>query len=119
MRDASIAFFIGRSLGRDFSASVIGGQPKKYDNKIASDGFSMTLYLRLIFFPFTPLNFGMELTRISFRNYFWATFLGIIAGGFVMTFFFVTLTEIYSLSYLLIPFPWLQARLEAATYARR
>lgn len=96
MLGASIAFFIGRYLGRDFAASVIGGQLKKYDNKIVSDGFSVTLYLRLVFFPFTPLNFGMGLTSISFRHYFWATFLGIIAGGFVMTFFFATLTEIWS-----------------------
>jgi uncharacterized membrane protein YdjX (TVP38/TMEM64 family) len=96
MLGASAAFFIGRYLGRDFAASTIGDRLKKYDNKIAENGFAVTLYLRLLFFPFTPLNFGMGLTRISFRQYFWGTFLGILAGGFVMTFFIANLAEVWS-----------------------
>ncbi len=96
MLGASVAFFIGRYLGRDYAASIIGNKLEKYDQKIESDGFSVTLYLRLVFFPFTPLNFGMGLTRVTFRQYFWGTFLGIIAGGFVMTFFFATIAEIWN-----------------------
>jgi uncharacterized membrane protein YdjX (TVP38/TMEM64 family) len=87
---ASIAFFIGRYLGRDFSASLIGDRLQKYDEKIAENGFAATLYLRLIFFPFTPMNFGMGLTKVTFKDYFLGTFFGIIAGGFVLTFFFAT-----------------------------
>ena len=96
MLGASASFFIGRYLGRDFAASKIGNHLKKYDNKIAEDGFTVILYLRLLFFPFTPLNFGMGITRISFGHYFWGTFFGILAGGFVMTFFFATITEVWS-----------------------
>jgi len=96
MIGASAAFFIGRYLGRDFAASLIGSRLIKYDHKIADNGFTVTLYLRLVFFPFTPLNFGMGLTRVRFGQYFWGTFGGILAGGFVMTFFFATLTEVWS-----------------------
>ena len=96
MLGASAAFFIGRYLGRDFAASLIGDRLSKYDEKIAANGFTVTLYLRLLFFPFTPMNFGMALTRISFTQYFWGTFFGIIAGGFAMTFFFATLAEVWS-----------------------
>ena len=96
MLGASGAFFIGRYLGRDFAASLIGDRLAKYDAKIADNGFAVTLYLRLVFFPFTPLNFGMALTRISFARYFWGTFFGILAGGFVMTFFFATISEVWS-----------------------
>lgn len=96
MLGASAAFFIGRYLGRDFAASLIGDRLAKYDEKIAANGFAVTLYLRLLFFPFTPMNFGMALTRISFAQYFWGTFFGILAGGFVMTLFFATLTEVWS-----------------------
>ena len=96
MLGATAAFFIGRFLGRDFATSIIGNRLKKYDQKIKSDGFAVTLYLRLVFFPFTPLNFGMGLTSVTFRQYFWGTFIGIIAGGFVMTFFFATLMEIWT-----------------------
>lgn len=92
---ASMAFFIGRYLGRDFAASLIGDRLKKYDDKIARNGFATVLYLRLVFFPFTPLNFGMGLTRVRFKEYFWGTFFGIIAGGFVLTFFFATLAEVW------------------------
>jgi len=96
MLGASAAFYIGRYLGRDFAASLIGDRLTRYDKKIADNGFAVTLYLRLLFFPFTPLNFGMALTRISFGQYFWGTFFGILAGGFVMTFFFATITEVWS-----------------------
>jgi len=96
MLGAAAAFFIGRYLGRDFAASLIGDRLAKYDKKIADNGFAVTLYLRLLFFPYTPMNFGMALTRISFAQYFWGTFFGILAGGFVMTFFFATITEVWS-----------------------
>jgi uncharacterized membrane protein YdjX (TVP38/TMEM64 family) len=96
MLGASTAFFIGRYLGRDFAASLVGDRLAKYDRKIAANGFAVTLYLRLIFFPYGPLNFGMALTRISFANFFWGTFCGIFAGGFAMTFFFATVTEVWS-----------------------
>ena len=74
MLGASAAFFIGRYLGRDFAASLIGDRLTKYDKKIADNGFAVTLYLRLVFFPFTPMNFGMALTRVTFAQYFWGTF---------------------------------------------
>lgn len=96
MLGASLSFFIGRYLGRDFAASLIGDQLKKYDRKIAENGFATILYLRLVFFPFTPLNFGMGLTAINFRAYFFGTFFGIIAGGFALTFFFSTLVEVWN-----------------------
>lgn len=96
MLGASGAFFIGRYLGRDFAASLIGDRLAKYDAKIADNGFAVTLYLRLVFFPFSPLNFGMALTRISFARYFWGTFFGILAGGFVLTFFFSTISEVWN-----------------------
>ncbi len=95
MIGASVAFFIGRYLGRDFATSLIGARLKKYDNKIAENGFATTLYLRLVFFPFTPLNFGMGLTRVTFKDYFFGTLFGIIAGGFVLTFFIATLAEVW------------------------
>jgi len=96
MLGASGAFVIGRYLGRDFAASLIGNRLAKYDKKIAENGFAVTLYLRLVFFPFTLMNFGMALTRVTFAQFFWGTFFGIFAGGFVMTFFFATMAEVWS-----------------------
>jgi uncharacterized membrane protein YdjX (TVP38/TMEM64 family) len=94
MIGASASFFIGRYLGRDFVASLIGDRLKKYDDNIEKHGFATVLYLRLVFFPFVPMNFGMGLTKVRFSDFFWGTLFGIIAGGFILTFFFATLSDV-------------------------
>ena len=96
MLGASAAFFIGRTLGRDFAASLIGDRLKKYDEAIGRNGFAATLYLRLIYFPFTPMNFGMGLTKVRFWDYFFGTGLGIIVGTFIFTFFIGTVKEVWT-----------------------
>lgn len=96
MAGASAAFCIGRTLGRDFAALLIGDRLKKYDDAIERNGFATVLYLRLVYFPFTPMNFGMGLTKVRFRDYFFGTGLGIIVGTFIFTFFFGTLKEIWA-----------------------
>lgn len=95
MMGASAAFWIGRTLGREFAASLIGDRLKKYDEAIERNGFATTLYLRLVYFPFTPMNFGMGLTKVRFRDYLWGTGLGIIVGTFIFTFFIGTLKEVW------------------------
>jgi uncharacterized membrane protein YdjX (TVP38/TMEM64 family) len=96
MAGASLAFLIGRTLGREFAASLIGDKLKKYDDAIERNGFATVLYLRLVYFPFTPMNFGMGLTKVRFRDYFWGTGLGIIVGTFIFTFFIGTLKEVWA-----------------------
>jgi len=96
MMGASAAFFIGRTLGRDFAASLIGDRLKKYDDAIERNGFATVLYLRLVYFPFTPMNFGMGLTKVHFRDYFFGTGLGIVVGTFIFTFFIGTLKDVWA-----------------------
>ena len=96
MSGASLAFLIGRYLGRDFAASIVGSRLKRYDDAIGRNGFATVLYLRLIYFPFTPMNFGMGLTKVRFWDYFAGTGLGIMVGTFIFTFFIGTIKEIWS-----------------------
>ncbi len=96
MIGAGAAFFIGRTLGRDFAASLIGDKLKKYDESIERHGFATVLYLRLVYFPFTAMNFGMGLTKVHFGDYWLGTGLGILVGTFVFTFFIGTLKEVWS-----------------------
>jgi uncharacterized membrane protein YdjX (TVP38/TMEM64 family) len=96
MIGASGAFWIGRTLGREFAASLIGDRLKKYDDGIERNGFATTLYLRLVYFPFTAMNFGMGLTKVRFRDYFFGTGLGIIVGTFIFTFFIGTLKDVWA-----------------------
>jgi uncharacterized membrane protein YdjX (TVP38/TMEM64 family) len=96
MAGASAAFWIGRTLGREFAAALVGDRLKKYDEAIERNGFATVLYLRLVYFPFTPMNFGMGLTRVRFWDYFFGTGLGIIVGTFIFTFFIGTLKEVWA-----------------------
>jgi len=96
MLGASAAFFIGRTLGREFAASLIGDKLKRYDDGIARNGFATVLYLRLVYFPFTPMNFGMGLTKVRFVDYVSGTGLGIIVGTFIFTFFIGTLKDVWA-----------------------
>jgi uncharacterized membrane protein YdjX (TVP38/TMEM64 family) len=95
MAGSSLAFWIGRTLGREFAASLIGNRLKKYDDAIERNGFATVLYLRLVYFPFTPMNFGMGLTKVHFRDYLFGTGLGIIVGTFIFTFFIGTLKAVW------------------------
>jgi uncharacterized membrane protein YdjX (TVP38/TMEM64 family) len=95
MIGASAAFVIGRTLGREFAASLVGDRLRKYDDAIERNGFATVLYLRLIYFPFTPMNFGMGLTKVHFRDYLFGTGLGILVGTFIFTFFIGTLKEVW------------------------
>jgi uncharacterized membrane protein YdjX (TVP38/TMEM64 family) len=96
MLGAGAAFIIGRTLGREFASSLIGDRLKKYDDAIERNGFATVLYLRLVYFPFTPMNFGMGLTKVRFWDYFTGTALGIIVGTFIFTFFIGTLKDIWA-----------------------
>jgi uncharacterized membrane protein YdjX (TVP38/TMEM64 family) len=95
MIGASTAFFIGRGLGREFAASLIGDRLRKYDDVIERNGFATVLYLRLVYFPFTPMNFGMGLTKVRFVDYFFGTGLGILVGTFIFTFFVGTVKQVW------------------------
>lgn len=93
---AGAAFVIGRTLGRDFAASLVGDKLRKYDDGIERNGFATVLYLRLVYFPFTPMNFGMGLTKVRFWDYLAGTGLGIMVGTFIFTFFIGTLKDVWA-----------------------
>jgi uncharacterized membrane protein YdjX (TVP38/TMEM64 family) len=95
MIGAGLAFLIGRYLGRDFAAALIGDKLQSFDDAIERNGFATVLYLRLMYFPFTPLNFGMGLTKVRFLGYLSGTALGILVGTFIFTFFVGTIKDVW------------------------
>lgn len=96
MLGSTLAFLIGRHLGRDFAASMIGDGLRRYDAAIERNGFATTLYLRLVYFPFNVMNFGMGLTAVTFKDYFWGTAIGILVGTFIFTFAVGTIRDIWA-----------------------
>ena len=83
---AGCAFWVGRTLGREFVAAIIGDRLKKYDDAIEKNGFTAVLYIRLLNAPFTPMNYGLSLTKVHFKDFFLGTGLGIMVSVFAFTF---------------------------------
>ncbi|MEO8841456.1 MAG: TVP38/TMEM64 family protein [Kofleriaceae bacterium] len=80
---AMIAFAIARRLGRNRVAARVQHNPKfaALDRAIGRSGFKITLLVRLSpIFPFGLLNYALGVTKIRFRDYFWATALGMLPG---------------------------------------
>jgi uncharacterized membrane protein YdjX (TVP38/TMEM64 family) len=96
MLGAAGGFLIGRYLGRDYAAALIGPRLRKYDESIRHNGFATVLYLRLLYFPFSPMNFGMGLTGVAFADYLLGTGLGILVGTFIFTFFIGNLGQVWA-----------------------
>ena len=92
---AVISYLTARRLGREFVYSLIGDRLRKYDGLIERNGFKAVLFLRLMFVPFAPVNYGAGLTKVRFWDYFFATALGEVATIFVTTFFIGEIREIW------------------------
>jgi uncharacterized membrane protein YdjX (TVP38/TMEM64 family) len=80
---ASLAFLVGRYFARDSVERWLSTHEKfqHLDEMSGRYGSVLVAFTRLIpIFPFTLLNFGFSLTRISFRTYFFWTAICIIPG---------------------------------------
>ena len=80
---ATCAFLVGRYLARGWVAGKLEGNPKfkAIDRAVAREGWKIVGLARLSpFFPFNLLNYAFGLTEISLRDYFFATWAGMIPG---------------------------------------
>lgn len=90
---AWLGFFSARTLGRGFVERFLArGKLKEFDDKAAAHGFRFVFYLRLVpIFPFNGINFGAGFSKIRFRDYAFASLLGMLPGTFVYTYFAASL----------------------------
>jgi uncharacterized membrane protein YdjX (TVP38/TMEM64 family) len=80
---ASAAFLLGRTLARGWVERKVAGNPRfaALDGAVGEQGFKIVLLLRLSpVFPFNFLNYALGLTRIPFRTYVLASWLGMLPG---------------------------------------
>ncbi len=83
---ASVSFLIGRYLARDWVAKKIEGHDgfKRIDEAIAEEGWKIVGLTRLSpVFPFNLLNYSLGLTKVSFRDYFLASCVGMLPGTLI------------------------------------
>jgi uncharacterized membrane protein YdjX (TVP38/TMEM64 family) len=80
---ATAAFLVGRYLARDWVSKKIEGNPKfkAIDEAVAREGWKIVGLTRLSpVFPFNLLNYAFGLTRVSLRDYFFASWIGMMPG---------------------------------------
>jgi uncharacterized membrane protein YdjX (TVP38/TMEM64 family) len=80
---AAAAFLAGRFLVRDWIESRVARNPRfnAIDQAVGQQGFKIVLLTRLSpAFPFTLLNYAYGLTKVRFRDYFFASWIGMLPG---------------------------------------
>jgi uncharacterized membrane protein YdjX (TVP38/TMEM64 family) len=80
---ATAAFLVGRYLARDWVGKKIEGNVrfKAIDEAVAREGWKIVGLTRLSpVFPFNLLNYAFGLTRVSLRDYFFASWIGMMPG---------------------------------------
>ncbi len=80
---ATLAFLIGRYLARDWVAAKIQGNSKfeAIDGAVAQEGWKIVGLTRLSpVFPFNLLNYAFGLTQVSLKDYFLASWIGMLPG---------------------------------------
>lgn len=84
---ALIAFAAGRFLGKSFVEQIVGERFHSTLQKIAKHGFQIIFYLRMVpVIPYNALNLLAGASPIAFRDYFWATMIGMVPGTILFAF---------------------------------
>jgi len=98
---AAIAFWLGRTLARGWVEAKVAASPRfrALDQAVAENGFQIVLLTRLSpVFPFLPLNYAFGLTRVRFRDYFLASWVGMLPGTVLYVYLGSTVREIADLA---------------------
>jgi uncharacterized membrane protein YdjX (TVP38/TMEM64 family) len=104
MIGTTATFLISRYFGRNLIEKMLKGKFKDLDEKLAKNGFMTILFFRVIpLVPYEVLNYAGGLSRIKFRDYFFATLFGLIPGVIVSAFFGGSLGEIKSIHDIFAP----------------
>jgi len=78
---ALVAFGAGHFLGRSFVDRFCSKRFQSLMERLARNGFYIILYLRIVpVIPYNALNLIAGASPIKFRDYFWASAIGILPG---------------------------------------
>jgi len=87
---ACAAFLVGRTLARNWISKKISGNKKfnAIDQAVGREGFKIVLLTRLSpIFPFNMLNYAFGLTKVPFRQYALASWIGMLPGTVMFVYF--------------------------------
>lgn len=84
---AVVAFGAGRWLGKSFVERIVGERFHEVLRKIARNGFQIIFYLRMVpVIPYNALNLLAGASPIKFKDYFWASMIGMVPGTILFAF---------------------------------
>lgn len=96
MLGGAISFILAKYLLRDMVSGILkAGHFKKLDESAEEHGFSIIVYMRLLFVPFTYLSFAAGISKIKLSQFFWGTVVGSLPGLLVVTFLVTALKKIF------------------------
>lgn len=87
---ATAAFLVGRYLARGWVENQIAGNEKfkAIDAAVAREGWKIVGLTRLSpIFPFNLLNYAFGVTQVSLRDYFFASWIGMMPGTVMYVYF--------------------------------
>jgi uncharacterized membrane protein YdjX (TVP38/TMEM64 family) len=94
---ACFAFWLGRTLARSLIERRLAGNARfrALDQAVAAGGFKIVLLTRLSpLFPFTFLNYAYGLTKVRFRDYVLASWIGMLPGTVMYVYLGSTVKEL-------------------------
>ena len=92
---ATVEFFIARYIARDAIKKLIGGKVKGIDTMIEKNEFCTVLLIRLIPNVIWDIqNLALGLTNVRFKDYLFATMIGIIPFSFAVVYFGSSFTSV-------------------------
>lgn len=97
---ATAAFLIGRTMARDFVEQKVAEFPKfsAVDKAVENAGFKIVLLTRLSpAFPFNVLNYLFSITSVRTRDYFFASWIGMLPGTLMYVYFGTAIKNIADL----------------------
>jgi uncharacterized membrane protein YdjX (TVP38/TMEM64 family) len=86
---AAVVFLVGRGLARPWVEARVANSPRfrALDQAVAEQGFKIVFLTRLSpVFPYTLLNYVYGLTRVPFRHYVLASWVGMLPGTLLYVF---------------------------------
>ncbi|MBI5060575.1 TVP38/TMEM64 family protein [candidate division KSB1 bacterium] len=101
MTGASAAFLIGRYLTHDWVEGKVAGNERfqRIYYAVANRGFKIVILTRLSpLFPFSLQNYAYGLTGVSFRDYFVASWIGMLPGTIMYVYIGSLFTELAQLA---------------------
>jgi uncharacterized membrane protein YdjX (TVP38/TMEM64 family) len=88
MMSASVVYWIGRIVGRDFVRKVAGKRINQLSRRLARQGLlTMTIIRFIPVAPFSVVNLVAGASHIGFRDYFFGTLIGMAPGFIAITLF--------------------------------